>query len=84
MSTITLKVKTTKGSFTDSFNPENKGQKIVDEAIHTEKLDPHPPLPYVLKRASDGATLPTGDKIATYGLKDGDTVIVQAPEAKDG
>jgi hypothetical protein len=81
---ISLKVKTTNGAFTDTFNVENHGQKIVDAAIHTKKLDPHPPLPYVLKRASDGAALPVGSKIETYGLHDGDTVIVQAPEATDG
>jgi hypothetical protein len=81
---ISLTVKTTNGPFVDTFNIENPGQKIVDDAIHTKKLDPHPPLPYVLKRASDGKTLPVGARIATYGLHDGDTVIVQAPEATDG
>ena len=81
---ITLEVKTTKGGFRDTFNLNNGGQKIVDEAIHTKKLDPHPPLPYILKRARDGATLPLAAKIETYGLVQNETVIVQAPEATDG
>jgi hypothetical protein len=81
---LTLEVKTTKGAFTDTFNVNGDGQKIVDEAIHKKKLDPHPPLPYLLKRARDGATLPLDAKIATYKLVDKDTVIVQPPEATDG
>jgi hypothetical protein len=81
---LSLEVKTTKGAFTNTFNVNNPGQKIVDAAIHEKKLDPHPPLPYILKRASDGATLPLDAKIEMYGLRDGDTVIVQAPEATDG
>lgn len=81
---ITLEVKTTKGGFSDDFNVENPGQRIVDDAIHTKKLDPHPPLPYILKRARDGATLPLDAKIGTYSLSQNETVIVQAPEATDG
>lgn len=84
MASISLVVKTTNGPFTDSFNVENKGQKIVDDAIHKKSLDPHPPVPYVLKRASTGELLPVGAKIGTYGLSDGETVVVQAPEATDG
>jgi hypothetical protein len=81
---LTLNVKTTNGAFKDSVNVENHGQKIVDDAIHQKHLDPHPPLPYVLKRAADGVSLQVGDKIETYHLHDGDTVIVQAPESTDG
>lgn len=80
---LTLNVKTTNGEFRDEFNISNRGQKIVDAAIEKKKLDPHPPLPYVLKRAN-GTTLPVSDKIENYGLSDGDIVIVQAPEATDG
>lgn len=83
---LSLRVKTTSGEFTDTLNTSNQTQKIVDDAIHHFHLNPNPPQPYVLKRGSDGSTIPLGVKIADLSppLQNGDLVIVQVPEVEDG
>jgi hypothetical protein len=83
---LNLQVKTTSGEFQDTLNTSNKTQKIVDDAINKFHLNPNPPQPYVLKRGSDGSTIPLNIKLSEVAppLHDGDLVIVQAPEAEDG
>jgi hypothetical protein len=83
---LALRVKTTSGEFNDDVNISNRTDKIVEDAIHKFHLNPNPPQPYLLKRGSDGSTIPLGVKIndLTPPLHEGDLVIVQAPEVEDG
>lgn len=82
---ITLVVRTTKGIWPDArLNTNNRARKIVDDAIVKFSLDPTPPEPYILERASTGASIPLNEKIADTGLADGETVIVKAPRPTDG
>jgi hypothetical protein len=82
---ITLVVRTTAGTWNDAqFNRNNKAQKIVDEAISHFGLDPTPPEPYILERASNGSQLPLEEKIEDIGLVDGELVIVKSPRPTDG
>ena len=83
---LDLRVKTTSGEFNDTLNTSNRAEQVVEDAIHHFHLNPNPPQPYVLKRGSDGSTIPLGVKLGdlTPALHDGDLVIVQAPEAEDG
>jgi hypothetical protein len=82
---IALVVRTTAGTWNDArFNRENKAQKIVDEAIVHFGLDPNPPEPYILERASTGTPLPLEETIEDIGLADGETVIVKSPRPTEG
>jgi hypothetical protein len=82
---ITLVVRTTAGTWSDArFNRNNKAQKIVDDAIDHFGLDPTPPQPYILERASSGSTIPLGEKIEEIGLTEAEMVIVKTPRPTDG
>jgi hypothetical protein len=81
---LTLTVKSTSGSFSDEFNKNNPGRKILEEAIHRLHLDPNPAVAYVMKRESDGRQINPDEKLAAQGLEDGDVILIQTSQAQDG
>lgn len=84
---ITFVIRTTAGIWDDArFNRSNPVQKIVDETIGHFSLDPTPPRPYILERASTGASLPLDQKIEDTSppLSDGETLVLKAPRPTDG
>jgi hypothetical protein len=81
---LDLTVKSTSGSFRDQFNRNNKAEKVLDEAIRRLRLDPDPPMGYVLRRESDGLVLTLSEKLGDLGIQDGDVILLQTPQAQDG
>lgn len=82
---ITFVIRTTAGTWNDArFNRNNRAQKIVDETIDHFTLDPAPPRPYILERASTGTSLPLDQKIDDLQLSDGETLVLKAPRPTDG
>lgn len=81
---LTLTVKSTSGSFTEDFNPNNKAEKVLHEAIKELNLVQNPPHPYVLRRESDQRVLALGEQLGDQGITSGDVILVQTSEAEDG
>jgi uncharacterized ubiquitin-like protein YukD len=81
---LRLTVKSTSGSFDDEFAANNKAEHILQEAFRRLKLDRNPPMPYVLRRESDQLILTLDEKLADLGIRDGDVILIQVPQAQDG
>jgi hypothetical protein len=82
---LTLTVQSTSGKFTDEFNGNNKAEKVLDEAKKRLKLEPNPPLPYVLiRKTAPEKKLNLQEKLGDQGVRDGDLILVQTSEAEDG
>lgn len=76
---INLTVKSTSGTFEGRFNPANRAQKILDEAIRYFSLSGSG---YILKKGS--TVLALGEKIGDLGIVDGDVLVLQARQPQDG
>ncbi len=81
---LRLTVKSTSGSFEDEFAASTKAEHILQEAFRLLKLDRNPPMPYVLRRESDQLVLTLDEKLADLGIRDGDVILIQVPQAQDG
>jgi glycerol-3-phosphate O-acyltransferase len=81
---LSLTVKSTSGSFEDEFAANNKAEHILQEAFRRLNLDRNPPIPYVLRRESDQLILTLDEKLADLGIRDGDVILIQVPQAQDG
>lgn len=79
---LDLVVKSTSGQLEDRWNRSNRAQKVFDDAISYFKLAST--TSYFLKLARTGAELALGEKLEDLGLVDGDIILVQARQAKDG
>jgi hypothetical protein len=78
---LDLTIQSTSGSFTDRWNRNNKAQKVYDDALAHFGLSAGE---YYLKRERDGATLNLAEKLDDLGILDGDLLILQAAQPKDG
>ena len=78
---LELTVRSTSGSFSDSWNKNEKGQAVYDEALKRFKL---PAGSYILKRLSDGLIVNLAEKLGGQGLVDGDVLVIQAAQPQDG
>lgn len=78
---LDLTIQSTSGSFTDRWNRNNKAQKVYDEALARLGL---PGGSYLLKRVRDGVVLALAEKLSDLGLADGDVLVLQAAQPKDG
>jgi hypothetical protein len=78
---LTLTVRSTSGSFSDTWNTNNKAQKVYDDALRKLSL---PAGQYVLKLARTGAVLELSEKLGDLGLEDGDVLVLQAAQPQDG
>jgi hypothetical protein len=81
---LQLTVKSTSGEFTDEFNTSNKADKVLDRAIKEFGLSTGGTVTYILRRAADGRTLALSEKLGDLQLVDGDVILVQTNQAKDG
>lgn len=79
---LDLTVKSTSGQLDDRWNRSNRAQKVLDDAIDHFKLAST--TSYFLKLPRTGAELALGEKLEDLGVVDGDTILVQARQAKDG
>jgi hypothetical protein len=82
---IKLIVKSTSGTWQNAeFNPSNKIDKVLEDAIKHFNLNKTPPAPYTVVRESTGQTLPLNEKIGDTGLQSGEVVVIQAGQPIDG
>lgn len=82
---ISLVVKSTAGTWSDArFAESNRAQVVLDRGIAHFHLDPKPPLPYVLRRASTGVVLALDQTLRALELRDGETVLIEATRPADG
>lgn len=81
---LTLNIKTTAGSWSERFQPNNKVRVLLERAIEHFGLDPNPPLPYKVIRESSGETLALDQRLGDYELADGETILIQATRPTDG
>ena len=80
---IHLIVRSTAGTWPDArFNVNNRVQKVLDDGVRRLGLDPSPAVPYRLTH--EGRALALGEKIEDVGLRDGDTVLIEAGQPVDG
>jgi len=79
---LDLVVKSTSGTMNDRWNKSNRAQKVFDDAIKYFSLSST--TAYFLKRQRDGVELALGEKLGDLGLADGDVLLLQARQAKDG
>lgn len=80
---IRLIVRATSGTWPDArFNVNNRVQKILDEGVRRLGLDPSPAVPYRMTRG--GQALSLTEKIEDVGLREGDTVVIEAGQPVDG
>jgi hypothetical protein len=79
---LDLTVKSTSGSFSDTWNENNKAERVYDDAVKHFGLDRS--ATYILKRERDDVVLALSEKLEDLGLKDGDVLILQASQAQDG
>jgi hypothetical protein len=78
---IQLTIQSTSGSFSHTWNKNERAQIVYDDALKHFKL---PAGQYLLKRKSDGAVLELSQKLGDLGLVNGDILILQAAQPQDG
>jgi hypothetical protein len=78
---LDLVVKTTSGTIEDRWNRSQKAKQVYDEVLRRLDL---PDGQYILKRERDGLVLNLAEKLGDLGLVDGDVLILQAHQPKDG
>lgn len=78
---LDLVVKTTSGTIEDRWNSNQKAKQVYDEVLRRLDL---PDGQYILKRERDGMVLNLSEKLGDLGLVDGDVLILQAQQPKDG
>lgn len=82
---VTIEIKSTSGNLPDQrFSVQERAQAILERAIKRIPLDPNPPSPYKLVLKRTGQPLALTETIAALDIRDGDVVIVQAGQPKDG
>lgn len=78
---LDLLVKTTSGTIQDRWNRNQKAKHVHDEVLRRLDL---PDGQYILKRERDGMVLNLAEKLDDLGLVDGDVLLLQANQPKDG
>lgn len=78
---LDLVVKTTSGTIEDRWNRNQRAKQVYDEVLRRLDL---PGGQYILKRERDGMVLNLAEKLDDLGLVDGDVLILQAHQPKDG
>jgi len=82
---VTLNIRSTSGNLGDQrFSVHDRAQAVLDRAIREIPLNRDPDRPYKLVLQRTGATLALNETLQALGLRDGDTVIVQAGQPVDG
>lgn len=81
---LDLTIKSTSGQFIETFNTDNRAEKILDEAIRRLGLNTGGGVTYVLRREADNLTLNLSEKLGDLGVVTGDVILVQTNQAQDG